>query len=70
MASPGVGTMRLKKELKMIYEEPPPGISAWPQEENMHELDAGVPAPTTTPTRLTNMLSARAHMPRSHHRRR
>ena len=37
----GVGAMRLKKELKMIYEEPPPGISAWPQEENMFELDAG-----------------------------
>lgn len=46
MAAPGVSTMRLKKELKMIYEEPPPGVSAWPQEENMHELDAGVPHPS------------------------
>ena len=33
--------MRLKKELKMLYEDPPPGISAWAQEENFHEIEAG-----------------------------
>lgn len=36
-----VGLMRLKKELKMLYEDPPPGISAWAQEENFHEIEAG-----------------------------
>jgi ubiquitin-protein ligase len=40
MAS-NVGLMRLKKELKMLYEDPPPGISAWAQEENFHEIEAG-----------------------------
>ena len=44
-ASGGVGALRLKKELKMLYEDPPPGISAWAQEENVHELDAGAFAP-------------------------
>tara|TARA_B100000795_G_scaffold222885_1_gene177918 strand:- start:405 stop:605 length:201 start_codon:yes stop_codon:yes gene_type:complete len=36
-----IGLMRLKKELKMLYEDPPPGISAWAQEENFHEIEAG-----------------------------
>jgi len=42
MSTKGVGALRMKKELKMLYEEPPPGISAWSQEENCHELQAGV----------------------------
>jgi len=25
----------------MLYEDPPPGISAWAQEENFHEIEAG-----------------------------
>ena len=40
-SAPGVAALRLKKELKMLYEEPPPGISAWAREENCHELEAG-----------------------------
>ena len=38
----GVALMRIQKELKMLYEEPPPGISAWIREENSAELEAGM----------------------------
>ena len=41
MKATNIGLMRLKKELKMLYEDPPPGISAWAQEENFHEIEAG-----------------------------
>ena len=44
-----IGLMRLKKELKMLYEDPPPGISAWAREENVHEIEAGA---TQTPASL------------------
>jgi ubiquitin-protein ligase len=38
----GVALMRVQKELKMLYEEPPPGISAWASNDsNISELDAG-----------------------------
>ena len=42
MALSGVALMRVQKELKMIYEEPPPGISAWAREDNLRELEAGM----------------------------
>ncbi len=54
MGLSGVALMRIQKELKMLYEEPPPGISAWMRDdENSAELEAGahehariVPAPS------------------------
>ena len=49
-----IGLMRLKKELKMLYEDPPPGISAWAQEENFHEIEAG--AAHTHPTQSLRAL--------------
>ena len=39
----GIALTRVRKELKMIYEQPPPGISAWwPHEEDAREIEAGV----------------------------
>eukprot|EP00962_Isochrysis_galbana_P033216 scaffold11075_cov132-Isochrysis_galbana.AAC.8 len=36
-----VALQRLKKELDMLYREPPPGISAWAKEDNFFEIEAG-----------------------------
>lgn len=41
MAAKGVSAARLKKEMGLLYKEPPPGISAWVKEEDMNELEAG-----------------------------
>lgn len=35
---------RLKKELDMLYREPPPGISAWAKEDGSFEVEAGARA--------------------------
>eukprot|EP00316_Scyphosphaera_apsteinii_P004983 CAMPEP_0119322596 /NCGR_PEP_ID=MMETSP1333-20130426/58656_1 /TAXON_ID=418940 /ORGANISM="Scyphosphaera apsteinii, Strain RCC1455" /LENGTH=266 /DNA_ID=CAMNT_0007329863 /DNA_START=34 /DNA_END=835 /DNA_ORIENTATION=+ len=43
------GLLRLKKELKMIYEDPPPGISAWTSEDNASELEAVIQGAENTP---------------------
>jgi ubiquitin-protein ligase len=40
-----VALLRLKKELDMLYREPPPGISAWAKEENSFEIEAGTSPP-------------------------
>lgn len=42
MALSGIALMRVQKELKMLYEDPPPGINAWAREDNSAELEAGV----------------------------
>ena len=39
--SGNIGLLRLKKELVMLYQDPPPGISAWAKEDNASELEAG-----------------------------
>ena len=41
MSLGAVARMRVQKELKMLYEEPPPGISAWARDDDMSELEAG-----------------------------
>ena len=33
---------RLNKELRQLEREPPPGVSAWPREGQLNELEAGV----------------------------
>ena len=45
----GVALMRVQKELKMIYEDPPPGISAWARDDSMSELEAVVHGAEGTP---------------------
>ncbi|CAM9643071.1 unnamed protein product [Discosporangium mesarthrocarpum] len=45
----GVGAMRLKKELKMLAEEPPPGVCAWPVGESLTHLQAQIEGPEDTP---------------------
>uniref|UniRef100_A0A7S4FAF6 E2 ubiquitin-conjugating enzyme n=1 Tax=Chrysotila carterae TaxID=13221 RepID=A0A7S4FAF6_CHRCT len=44
-----VGHLRLKKELNMMYREPPPGISAWANEEDSSELEAVIEGADDTP---------------------
>lgn len=36
----GVGLVRLRKELKMLADEPPPGVCAWPVEGSLTHLQA------------------------------
>ena len=45
----GVALMRVQKELKMIYEEPPPGISAWASGDSLSELEAIICGAEGTP---------------------
>ena len=44
-----IALMRLKKELTMLYNEPPPGISAWASSENAFELEAIIQGADATP---------------------
>ncbi|CAN0236995.1 unnamed protein product [Scytosiphon promiscuus] len=45
----GVGLVRLGKELKMLTDEPPPGVCAWPVEDCMTHLQAQIQGPEDTP---------------------
>uniref|UniRef100_A0A7S0JCU1 E2 ubiquitin-conjugating enzyme n=1 Tax=Calcidiscus leptoporus TaxID=127549 RepID=A0A7S0JCU1_9EUKA len=47
--SSNVALARLKKELGMLYHDPPPGISAWEREESKFEIDAVVQGAQGTP---------------------
>ena len=49
MSLTGVALMRVQKELKMIYEEPPPGISAWACGDSLSELEAIICGAEGTP---------------------
>ena len=50
MSLSGVALNRVRKELKMLYEEPPPGISAWAREEDsLREIDAVICGAEGTP---------------------
>ena len=39
----GIALNRVRKELTMLFKDPPPGISAWAREEDAREIDAGAP---------------------------
>lgn len=39
----GVGLIRLQKELKMLADEPPPGVCAWPVDDCITHLQAREP---------------------------
>ena len=41
MALSGVALARLKKEMEMLFKDPPPGISAWVKEDDSREVEAG-----------------------------
>ena len=45
----GIALKRVQKELKMLYEEAPAGISAWAREDNSSELEAVVQGVDGTP---------------------
>eukprot|EP00903_Cladosiphon_okamuranus_P022322 g20528.t1 len=45
----GVGLVRLGKELKMLTDEPPPGVCAWPVDDCMTHLQAQIQGPEDTP---------------------
>ena len=36
----GVGLVRLRKEMKMLANEPPPGVCAWPVDDCISHLQA------------------------------
>eukprot|EP01114_Cavostelium_apophysatum_P023465 TRINITY_DN8847_c0_g1_i1.p1 TRINITY_DN8847_c0_g1~~TRINITY_DN8847_c0_g1_i1.p1 ORF type:complete len:219 (-),score=36.05 TRINITY_DN8847_c0_g1_i1:235-810(-) len=41
--------MRVKKELQMLNDDPPHGISAWPKDERLDSLEATIQGPSGTP---------------------
>eukprot|EP00904_Undaria_pinnatifida_P012782 jgi/Undpi1/8634/HiC_scaffold_25.g11099.m1 len=45
----GVGMARLGKELKMLTEEPPPGVCAWPVDDCITHIQAQIQGPEDTP---------------------
>ena len=45
----GVALNRVRKELQMLYEDPPPGISAWFKEDDSREVEAVVVGADGTP---------------------
>ncbi|CAN0394586.1 unnamed protein product [Ectocarpus sp. 12 AP-2014] len=45
----GVGLVRLGKELKMLTDEPPPGVCAWPVNDCITHLQAQIQGPEDTP---------------------
>ncbi|CAB1121368.1 unnamed protein product [Ectocarpus sp. CCAP 1310/34] len=45
----GVGLVRLGKELKMLTDEPPPGVCAWPVDDCITHLQAQIQGPEDTP---------------------
>ena len=49
MALTGVALHRVTKELRMLFEDPPPGISAWAREEDSREVEAVVTGVEGTP---------------------
>ena len=49
MALKGVALMRVQKELKLLFEDPPPGISAWACDDSMNKLEAVVHGAEGTP---------------------
>lgn len=62
MAGKGVSAARLKKEMALLYKDPPPGISAWVKEDDMNELEAGaLPLASLSPLPRTN-CAARCSM--------
>jgi ubiquitin-protein ligase len=44
----GVALNRVRKELQMLFEDPPPGISAWFKEDDSREIEAGTSTHTET----------------------
>ena len=40
---------RMKRELSMLEESPPQGISAWPREDKITELEASITGASGTP---------------------
>ena len=62
MAGKGVSAARLKKEMALLYKDPPPGISAWVKEDDMNEFEAGaLPLASLSPLPRTN-CAARCSM--------
>lgn len=49
MALTGIALNRVRKELQMLYVDPPPGISAWFREDDSREIEAVVVGAEGTP---------------------
>jgi hypothetical protein len=41
--------MRLQKEIRMLADDPPPGVVAWPVENSNDRLDAQITGPEDSP---------------------
>ena len=49
--------VRLKRELDMLTNDPAPGISAWPVDDNMNNLQAQIQGPDGPYSKGTFLLS-------------